>query len=400
MKINFIKITLVIFFSFSISFSQNNLPRVFSGDANKLLTLRESYLKGDLKNDARIKYLTRQADKLLDQAPLSVTDKKQEPPSGDKHDYLSMGKYWWPNPDTKDGLPYIRKDGVVNPESNEISDPEYAGKMSKAVEILSVAYYVTNNKKYSSKASELLTTWFLDERTKMNPHMNYAQYIPGRNEGRGSGIIDIHNFYRIIDAVGLLESSGDWTTENDQQFKKWIEAYLLWLQTSANGMAEAKAKNNHGCWYDVQVVSYLLILNKNQEAKDYLENITKKRIDSQIKDDGKQPEELTRTNSLSYSLFNLKALFRLAVFGDIVGVDLWNYKNSSGGTMRKALDFILPFISNPSEWEYEQITEFTKERDVYPLLQLAKNKFDDKIYSDWITKILGAEIKPSIDDFL
>ena len=36
---------------------------------------------------------------------------------GDKHDYLSFGSYWWPDPDKPDGLPYIRRDGGVNPES-------------------------------------------------------------------------------------------------------------------------------------------------------------------------------------------------------------------------------------------------------------------------------------------
>ncbi len=111
----------LIMFSFSFCFSQSGLPRVFSAEANKLFSLRADYLNGKLKNDPTIKYLKRQADKLLDMEPFSVMDKEQIPPSGDKHDYMSMGKYWWPNPDTKDGLPYIRKDGEVNPEVKEIS---------------------------------------------------------------------------------------------------------------------------------------------------------------------------------------------------------------------------------------------------------------------------------------
>jgi len=270
-------IPMVLLFLTSNLFGQNDLPKIYSGDPNKIFSLRKAYLKGELKNDASIKYLIKQADKFLSMSPLSVTDKKQTPPSGDKHDYMSMGKYWWPNPDTKDGLPYIRKDGEVNPEVNEISDPDNVTKMSKVVEMLSVANYLTNESKYSSKASALLEAWFLNEQTKMNPNLNFAQFIPGESEGRGAGIIDVHYFYRLIDAVGLLENSNEWTRENNNRIKKWFEYYLEWLQTSKNGIAESKAKNNHGCWYDVQVVSYFLYLNRSQDAKVYLENISKKR---------------------------------------------------------------------------------------------------------------------------
>ena len=51
----------------------------------------------------------------------SVTDKTLSPPSGNKHDYMSLAPYWWPNPNTANGLPYIRRDGVVNPERDRAS---------------------------------------------------------------------------------------------------------------------------------------------------------------------------------------------------------------------------------------------------------------------------------------
>ncbi len=45
------------------------------------------------------------ADKIISEPVVDVTMRTLRAPSGDPHDYMSMGPYWWPNPDTPDGLP-------------------------------------------------------------------------------------------------------------------------------------------------------------------------------------------------------------------------------------------------------------------------------------------------------
>ena len=73
--------------------------------------------KSDLKKVAAFQNLKQKADKVLIEGKLyTVMHKKQVPPSGDKHDYMSIGSYWWPDPSKPNGLPYIRKDGERNPE--------------------------------------------------------------------------------------------------------------------------------------------------------------------------------------------------------------------------------------------------------------------------------------------
>ena len=105
------------------------------------------------------------ANHFLNIKPVSVMDKSQIPPSGDKHDYTSRGPYWWPNPDTKDGLPYIRKDGERNPAINKFNDHSNESKITNAVQILSLAYYITKDSKYANKASRLIHVWFLEQFT-------------------------------------------------------------------------------------------------------------------------------------------------------------------------------------------------------------------------------------------
>ena len=84
-----------------------------------LSRVKHSLDRGDTEFLPAYRQLIADVDKLLTKGPYSVMDKKQVPPSGDKHDYVSQGPYWWPDPTKADGLPYIRKDGLVNPEYYE-----------------------------------------------------------------------------------------------------------------------------------------------------------------------------------------------------------------------------------------------------------------------------------------
>lgn len=140
------------------------------------------------------KLIVKEADKMLTKSITAVVDKKTTPPSGDKHDYLSQGRYWWPNPKTADGLPYIRKDGVVNPEIEDF-DRGALSAMTRSVAVLSLAYKLTSENKYAEKAVQNLRIWFMNKKTKMNPNMNYGQTIPGKYEGkgRGEGVLDTYS---------------------------------------------------------------------------------------------------------------------------------------------------------------------------------------------------------------
>jgi len=370
---------------------QNDFPKIYSGDAEKIFSLRTAFLNGELKNDHAIKHLIKQADKLLDMVPLSVVEKEIAPPSGNKHDYMSLAPYWWPNPQTENGLPYIRKDGEKNPEELKITDDVYQAKTLRAIKNLSLAYYITNNSKYSAKAARLLRIWFLDEKTRMNPNLNYGQLIRGINEGRGAGIMDVHDYYKIVDAISLLKNSNDWTNADNDKIKKWFDEFLNWLRTSKNGIHESKKNNNHGTWYEVQVIAISLFIGNTEFAKEFFTESIKRRIDIQIKGDGTQPFELVRTKSWHYSAFNLTALNALATLGEHLGIDLWNYTNSEGGSMRKALDYILPAALDEKAWFHQEIGSINLD-ELKPLLLNAERKFDKDIYSKWIEKLYGNNI--------
>ena len=358
--------------------SDAKAPRVFLLNAKVLQHERQlAQAHPDKQSDVG-QAARAEADKAISAGPFSVMQKNAVPPSGDKHDYMSLAPYFWPNPKTPDHLPYVHRDGERNPEINQIVDHETMTKMCSAARVLALGYYLTANEDYAARAALLLRAWFLDSKTKMNPNLEFAQAIRGVNTGRGIGIIESRGLTEVVDAIGLLEGSKNWTAEDEAGLRKWFTSFLDWLQTSKHGQDESNAKNNHGSFYDDQVVDFALFVGRRDLAHDIASRAAQKRIATQIEPDGKQPLELARTKSFGYSAFNLRALTELARLGDQVGVDLWHFQTADGRSIRKALDYLLPYAMGEKQWPYKQIEEMRPDELAGPLLEAAEVYKDPK----------------------
>ncbi len=261
-------------------------PRVFILDPASLVILKQRYKAGDKTIAAAVAQLEKDAKAELSSGPYSVINKDFTPPSGDKHDYLSQAPYFWPDPNVPDGLPYIRHDGERNPETRKYHNRVDLGRLYEGVDALALAYYFTDDENYAAKATQLLRAWFLDPATKMNPNLEFAQFIPGANTGRGTGLIETSGLTRLTDAVGLLQGSKAWTDADQTGMQDWFTKFVAWMQDSKNGKAEAAARNNHGSYYDMQLTCYALFTDNTELAKKTLQNVGKKRIAVQIEPNG------------------------------------------------------------------------------------------------------------------
>jgi hypothetical protein len=319
------------------------------------------------------------ADLILKEGKLySVMNKKKVPPSGDKHDYMSQAPYWWADTTKPDGLPYIRRDGERNPEYYDLSDSEEMDYIINDTEILALAFYFTKDERYAAHAARLLKTWFLDTETLQNPNLNFGQGIPGINTGRGIGIIETRSFPRLIDATILLQESKNWSKEDHKSLKKWFAAYLSWLTESPLGKDEADEHNNHGTYYDVQIMAYALFTDQPELAKKQIE-VAKSRIQSQMKPDGSQPFELERTVSWGYTNMNLAGFFKIARLAEKVEANLWNYETTDGKGLQKSLQWLIPYLKNEKVWEFKQIKEKEYD-DTLWLLKMASFKYANPAY--------------------
>ncbi|KAF0459629.1 chondroitin AC/alginate lyase [Gigaspora margarita] len=322
----------------------------------------------------------------------SVTLKPQLPPSNDPHDYLSLSRYYWPDPNKPDGLPYIRKDGYPNPEFFSIADYILLRKLFREIHDMGFAYYFTQNETYVKKSMYRLKEWFLDEQTKMNPNLNYAGLKKGELTGAHTGVLDFHQVFRMFQAITLLRFSPLWDQSIDAGLREWMSEYYIWFSTSKLGRIEGKAVNNHGTFYDVQAIFLLEYLGRNDEAKEYTQISLKNRIDHGILPSGEQPHETARPTSWFYSIFNLQGLFMLAERCDHFGCKIkgrngWNYEGPKKQSIQRAVDFLLPFaLSGGEGWPRKNIKGFEM-NDYVKILELSYIIYDEEKYLEAVEEL-------------
>ncbi|MGQ2991434.1 MAG: alginate lyase family protein [Brevundimonas sp.] len=305
---------------------------------------------------ARAAVLRRADAALARPAPYTVVDKTRLPASGDPHDYMSIGPYWWPDPDRPDGLPYVRRDGQVNPErATNAFDATDMEAMSRDVQALSLAYYLTDDERYAAKAAELVRAWFLAPETRMNPNLDYAQAVPGREAGRAEGVIDAHRLVRVVEGLGLLDPSPALTELDKKALRDWFAALVEWMATSPNGRAERAARNNHGVYYDMLLSHFALYAGMDDAARAVVGSFGQRRLAPQIDPDGRMPQELARTRSLHYSTWTLIAAMDVAQLGQCVGVDVWGYRTPDGRSLAKAVDFLDDWAGREREWPFPEL---------------------------------------------
>ena len=106
--------------------------------------------------------------------PITITKFLAKLSEGGDHDFYSNGDYWWPNPNTTNGLPYVQRDGQTNPE-NFVAHRKCIAELRNGVAALAAAYQITGDDRYVTKAVELLRIFFLDPATRTIVQQNLAE---------------------------------------------------------------------------------------------------------------------------------------------------------------------------------------------------------------------------------
>ncbi|XP_065188531.1 uncharacterized protein LOC135819283 [Sycon ciliatum] len=398
-----------------VASSSSSIPKTFVWDGAALAAARERVMvHSDPELMPAVKKITAAAAELFGQGEnWTVMAKAMTPPSGTKHDYESIGPYWWPCnqnvsaistinksltavPLTGDvhvsaacnktsGLPWVRHDGVHNPVTDHF-DSAPNGHMQNAVKTFSIAYFFTGNESFAEEAVKTLKRWFLDADTKMNPNLNFGQMIPGVCDGRGIGIIDTASWYALVDSIQLLDGSAALDASTRSAMTEWFKEYATWLHTSRNGKDESNAKNNHGTWYDAQIQSFALMSGLTDIAHEVAKMVPDKRIKVEIKPDGQMPMEEARTKSKSYCTFNLRALFNLARVSSFSGLSLWNYTSSDGSSIRKAFDWMVPYAVDHKAWPFKQIADYSW-GEMFELFRRASIEYENPDYEKMISSL-------------
>ena len=285
----------------------------------------------------------RNAAKYLSGKPVTVTSATSKRSAGGLHDFFSEGDYWWPDPDNPDG-PYVQRDGITDPD-NFVEHRKALMRLSVQAPALTAAWKLTRQKRFADYAAAHIRAWFVDERTRMNPDLQYAQAIHGRTTGRGTGVIDTIHLVEVAKAIPMLAEAGSLTPRDFDAAKKWFADYAAWMTTSKNGIEERDAKNNHGtCWL-MQVAAFAQLTGNVALLADCANRYKTIIVPGQVAPDGSQPLETARTKPYGYCLFNLEAMATLC---QITG--LWNFATPDGRGFAKALEYMFPYIQDKKSW--------------------------------------------------
>ncbi|QJB57016.1 alginate lyase family protein [Pseudodesulfovibrio sp. zrk46] len=369
------------------------LPDTIVLSPKVLAATKQRILERDRELMPAYKAFIADADRALKAPAEAVILKASAPPGGTMHDYWSLAPYWWPNNETLDGLPYVRRDGQRNPQSaTEKYDRARMRRMSSDALTLALAWYMTGDEEYAGKATGLIWSWVCDSVTRMNPSLNYAQSRPGIADGTHYGIIETRDLIKVCEAARILEPSHTWSKVVTKKVTSWFTDYLKWLQKSSFGRKEGNSLNNHGTWYDAQVAVFAMYIGKESLARSIVTSGTPMRILSQIESDGTMPRELERTRSRHYTFFNLEAFFILAAIAEHFKVDMWKWTEPNGVSIRKAFDLAAPHIAKDAPWEYGK-TGVYDPFAFTALFHRAAMVYKDDRYTDFLKALPADKLK-------
>lgn len=316
--------------------------------------------------------------------PVTVTSFVAARSAGTPHDFFSEGDYWWPDPLNPDG-PYIRRDGETNPD-NFVAHRRAMIRFSRIVGNLTSAYLLTGDRNYIAPALKHVRAWFINDSTRMNPHLLYAQAIKGIATGRGIGIIDTVHLMEVAQSLIRLEEEGLLPADDLEGTKKWFAAYLDWMSTHPYGVDEMNAANNHGTCWAMQAAVFAKYAGDKRIMKQCADRFKNTFLVEQMAADGSFPRELARTKPYGYSLFNLDALATLCRILSTETDNLWEYTTPDGKNMRKAMQFMYPYIADKPAWPYPADVMYWEEWPVaQPALLFAWEQYgNEDYYRTWL----------------
>ena len=343
---------------------------VVAWNITHLEAVRERLHQNDAALTPALERLRLDADKSIEGPPAAVTEKVVDAtaPSQDPHDFVSSSTYHWP--DEKDPqAPWVWKDGQFNQPMIDRYDYTRLKRMTARVTDGTLAWWFTGETRYADAAVQQLRVWFIAKETRMNPHLEFAQFIPNKDGNRGHpyGIIDARNLVPMLSAVALLEKGTLLPVEDRTALRAWFRAYLTWLTESRLGQEEGKATNNHSIFYDQQVIACAAFIGDQQRLQEVLGQFAQRRMAGQIEPDGSMVRELNRADGATYATFNLTALTQVMVMGKSCGVDLWAWTSSDGRSLAKATQWFYPFLQGTA-WAHSGTFQARKLTDALVMI--------------------------------
>jgi hypothetical protein len=315
--------------------------------------------------------ILRLANLWLTAKPQTIIDFQAPNSPGGPHDFFSQADYFWPNP-ANPGGPWKEIDGRSNPANFQLHRKAMI-RLSQAVPALTAGFLLTRRQEFARAAAAHLAAWFVMPATRMNPNLQYAQGYPGGPTGRSYGIIDTLHLVEPARAASFLR---DALGADYAPVQQWFREYVNWMKTSAAGMKERDATNNHAIAWALQVAEFARLAGDDLTREEVRTRFETVQLPMQENAQGGFPRELARTKPYGYSIFQFdcatavgwslgilrahhnsaksmgleSSAFQAAPAGPAPG------KAGSDASAREALcraaAFLYPYLEDKSTWPY------------------------------------------------
>ena len=242
--------------------------------------------------------ILRLANQWLTAKPETITDFPAPNSPGGPHDFFSQADYFWPNPANPSG-PWKEIDGKSNPANFQLHRKAMI-RLSEAVPALTAGFLLTRRKEFAaccgrSPGGVVRHTCYPDE-----PEPAVLARLSRGPTGRSYGIIDTLHLVEPARAATFLK---DALGPNYAPVQQWFREYLEWMKTSAPGMKERDATNNHAIAWALQAAEFARLAGDNLTRDEVRTRFETVQLPAQENAQGGFPRELARTKPYGYSIF-------------------------------------------------------------------------------------------------
>ncbi len=318
--------------------------------SGRLLCYDEAAL-GNWRGHPQASTLIARARAALNRPLPSVRNKTGCAASADPADYVSIAPYF-----------HADADGTVRHLDGQRNDISASASNDRAAldQLVidtcgtALAGTISGDTTLLDHTARMLRAWFIEPDTRMNPHMRFAQVIPGREQaGNAWGIVDFRGFWPLLDAITLTARTGAVSEAEHAVLKAWFERFLDDIDARRIG----EEPNNIAVWHDLIVAALAAFVGRHARAAAVLADLPL-RLTSQLSAFGVPVNELKRTRPLHYGLFLAQGLIHCASLGRRLGIDLWAYTGSQHRSIAMLLRFLAlnkrllaDYASNPERFD-------------------------------------------------
>lgn len=241
-----------------------------------------------------------------------------------------------PNP-----IDTIRTEGLLKGNPQKVKTQQALADMGKMF-TLALQYRLTEDKKYLIKCAYFLTTWAMVNHPNGNP-------------------IDDTNLDKAVEAYDLIKD--DISVKDKIIIERWLkEAANAEINSKRMKPGRATAINNWNA-HRLKVVGEIGYALKDQHLIDWTIENLKSHIDINLYADGTSLDFKER-DAMHYHIYDLEPMLKLAIMIDRAkGQNLYTYASTKGSSIKKSVEWMIPYIKGEKLHEEYANTTVKFDRD-------------------------------------